>query len=150
MSNFFKRRSLRSGQRPPHPESKRANTSGRLRSQTQLRMRRRLPLGRNPRKMLPLLPVRGLPGLPRNRRKRLWRVYLRTYGKPGAKSDCGIVAVSRSTVGNGVGENSPYHLPARQRKTEREKRRRTRTTLRRHQWRQRARLHSREQPQPIR
>ena len=31
-----------------------ANASRRLKSQTQLRMRRRLPLGRNPRKMLPL------------------------------------------------------------------------------------------------
>ena len=33
----------------------------------------------------------------------------------GARRDCAIVAVSRSTVGNGVGEQSPYHLPARRR-----------------------------------
>ena len=80
-----------------------ANAIGRLRSQTQLRMRRRLPLGRNPTKMLPLGLVLGRPGSPRNRRKKLWHVYLRTYGKTGAERDCAIVAVSRSTVGNGVG-----------------------------------------------
>ena len=79
----------------------------------------------------------------------LWRVYLRTYRKPGPRRNCAIVAVSQSTVGNGVGEKSPYHLPARQRKRKRKKRRRTRTTLRRHQRQQPARLHSREQPQPI-
>ena len=147
---FFERRGSRSGLRPPLSESKRANTSGRLRSQTQLRMRRRLRLGRKPRKMLPLLPVLCHPGSPRNRRKKLWRVYLRTYGKPGARRDCAIVVVSRSTVGNGAGEKSSYHLPARQRRKGRVERRRTRTTLRRHQRRQPARLHSREKPQPIR
>ena len=150
MSNFFERRSSRSGLRPPLPDSKRANASGRQRSQTQLRMRRRLPLGRNPGKMLPLWLVLGRPSSPRNRRKKLWQVYLRTYWKPGAKRDSAIVAVFRSTVGNGVGQKSPYHLPARWRKKGREKRRRRRTTLRRHQQRQPAWLHSREMPQPIR
>ena len=150
MSNFFKRRSSRSGLHPPLLESKRANATGRLRSQTQLRMRSRLPLGRNPRTMPPLLMVLGHPGSPRKRRKKLWRVYLRIYVKPAARRDCTIVAVSQSTIRNGVGEKSPYHLPARQRKREREKRRKTRTTLRRHQRRKPARLHSREKPQQIR
>ena len=59
-------------------------------------------------------------------------------------------AVSRSTAGNGVVEKSPYHLPARWRKREMEKRRRTRMTLRRHQRQQPARLHSRETLQQIR
>ena len=140
------RRSSRSGLRSSLPESKRANASGRLRRQTQLRMRRRLPLGRNPRKTLPLCQVLGYPGSPRNRRKKLWRVYLRTYGKPGARRDCAIIAVSQSTIGNGVGEKTPYHLPARRRKKGMEKRKRTRTTLRRHQRRQPARLHSEKSP----
>ena len=88
------------------------------------------PSVKKPRNILPLLPVLGHTGSPRNRRKKLGWVYLRTYGNPGARRDCAIIAVSRSIVGNGVGVNSPYHIPARRRKRGSETRGRRRTTLR--------------------